>query len=149
MALDQGLGVGVLLHEGRQHHEFLPLRALNCILVDLELDVEDAAVTLDLRRSYRNRRRRRRRRRFLYNRRWWRRRRRCFLNDRWRRFLAESIQHADRKQINVALIADGIVDSIALRFCAHVEGSSDRILKTNAVLIVGRMFATLWVRYND
>src|SRR5580698_6913382 len=115
MALDQGLGVGVLLHEGRQHHEFFPLRALDCILVDLELDVEDAAVTLNLGRSYRNRWWWRWRRRcFLHNRRWWWWRRRCFLHDRWRRFLAESIQHADRKQINVALIADGIVDSIAL-----------------------------------
>src|SRR5579863_339402 len=103
---------------------------------------------------YRGQRRRRRwwRRRRLnrgdrrWRRRWrWRRRRRR----RRRRCDAKSIQHSDREHIDVAFVADGIVNPISLRLCAHTPRWGQCVLKTKSVLVVPTMLAALRIRDDD
>src|SRR5579863_9237859 len=95
-----------------------------------------------------------------WRRRWWWRRRRLNYGDRrgrWRRRRrrrrrrcdAKSIQHTDGEHIDVAFVADGIIDPISLRLGTHAPRWGQCVLKTKTVLVVPAMLAALGIRDDD
>src|SRR5580658_683643 len=89
---------------------------------------------------------------------WWRRRWRGHRSGgnghgrhyrRGRRRAAKFIHESHRKKIDVAFVADGIVDSVALRLDAYTDGSSDIVLGTGSEFVVSGTFLGRGIDHDD
>src|ERR1700733_14907132 len=89
---------------------------------------------------------------------WWRRRRRrsrgwgnelARNHRRGRRRAATFIHGPHRIKVDVAFVADGIVDSIALRLDAYADGSSEIVFGTESEFVVSRTFLGRGIDHGD